>query len=335
MSARTLAPAVSELHLHLEGSLSAESAVELARDRGLPWGALTPRELRRRFRYASFVDFLLTVRDMAEVLCSYGALERAARELSSTLAGEGILYAEVYVSPVIYTRWGLDATEALLAADRGFAEGEAAGGARCAILLDSVRQWGTEAAGKVLDAFERSGCDRAIGFGLGGDEATPLDPFATVFDRARALGLRTVVHAGEVSTADDVRAAIRALRVERVAHGIRAVDDAALLGEIRDRGVALDVCLTSNYRTGAVRGAHPVRRLLDAGIAVTLSTDDPSLFRTGIAREYRLARRLGLSAEELGSIARNAVDHSFAPEATKRSLREALAARHAVDSRAT
>jgi adenosine deaminase len=121
--------------------------------------------------------------------------------------------------------------------------------------------------------------------------------------------------------------AVEILRVERVAHGIRAVDDPALLAEIRDRGVALDVCLTSNYRTGAVRGAHPVRALLDAGIAVTLSTDDPSLFRTDLAREFRLARRLGLSRDELATIASNAIERSFADDGTKQAMRDALSAR--------
>jgi len=327
MSARGVAPSVAELHLHLEGSLRAESAVAIARERGLPWGELTPRELRRRFRYRSFTEFLLTVRDMAEVLAAYDALERAACELSTSLSAAGVLYAEVYVSPNIYPRFGLDGAEALLAADRGFAAGEKAGGARCAIVLDSVRQWGSDAASAVLDAFERSGCTRAIGFGLGGDEASPLAPFEETFARARALGLRSVVHAGEVSNAGDVRAAIGTLKVERVAHGIRAVDDRALLEEIRDRGIALDVCLTSNYRTGAVRGAHPVRQLLDAGIAVTLSTDDPSLFNTDLPHEFRLARRFGVSQAELATIAGNAIEHSFAPDAEKRSLREALAVR--------
>ena len=323
-----LAPSVAELHLHLEGSLRAASAVELAAARGLPWGELTPRQLQRKFRYASFVDFLYTVRDMAQVLCSYEGLERAAKELSASLSSSGVRYAEVYVSPVIYARWGLDTAEALLAADRGFAAGELEGGARCAILLDSVRHWGTDPAHAVLDAFERSGCTRAIGFGLGGDETTPLAQFEEVVARVRSLGLRPIVHAGETGPAGDVRTAMRTLGVERVAHGIRAVDDPELLAEIRERGVALDVCLTSNYRTGAVRGAHPIRRLLDAGIAVTLSTDDPSLFRTDLAREFRLARRVfGVSGSELATIASNAIEHSFATEETKATLRAELARR--------
>ena len=225
MSAPLLAPSVAELHLHLEGSLRAESAVELAAARDLPWGELTPQKLRRKFRYPSFADFLMTVRDMAEVLCSYDALERASRELSASLGSVGVLYAEVYVSPFIYARWGLDGAEALRAADRGFTAGEHNGGARCAILLDSVRQWGTEAAGAVLDAFERSGCARAIGFGLGGDETTPLAQFEDVFARARSLGLHGIVHAGEMGPAEDVRIAMRTLGVERVAHGIRAASE--------------------------------------------------------------------------------------------------------------
>lgn len=327
MTASPFAPSVAELHLHLEGSLSAESAVAIARERGLPWGELTPRQLRRSFRYPTFVDFLLTVREMARVLCAYDVLERATRELSLALAASGVRYAEVYVSPNIYARWGLDGAEALRAADRGFELAESEGGARCAILLDSVRQWGVDAAHAVLDAFERARSTRTIGFGLGGDEESPLTLFEGVFDRARSLGLRTVVHAGEVSTAGDVRAAVEALRVERVAHGIRAVDDPSLLALIRDREIALDVCLTSNYRTGAVRGAHPVRALLDAGVAVTLSTDDPSLFRCDLRHEFRLARRFGLDDAELATVARNAIDYSFAPADLRRALHDALGAR--------
>lgn len=313
MSSDQLAPAVTELHLHLEGSLRAESAVELARERRLPWGDLSPAELARRFRYPDFHSFLMTVRDMAEVLCSTAAIERCAVELSEDLARVGVVYAEVYVSPYIYERWGLDGAAALAAADRGFSRGESAGGARCAILLDSVRQWGPDAATRVLDIHDETKLSRVRGFGLGGDESVPLRGFIAVYARARSLGLHLVAHAGETGSPSDVRDAIELLGVERVAHGIRAVDDDSLLRLIRDRGIALDLAITSNFKTGAVRGPHPIRRLLDAGIDVTLSTDDPSLFRTDLASEYRIALRLGrLTAMELIRIAENGIRHSFA-----------------------
>jgi aminodeoxyfutalosine deaminase len=321
---------IAELHLHFEGSLSIASAIELAAKRNHPWGELTAPELRKRFRYDGFGSFLMAVKGMAEVLCSIEALERNARELSCFLARHGVAYAEVYVSPYIYVAWGLDGNDVMQAVDRGFAAAEAEGGARCAILLDSVRQWGPEAAERVLDLHESTRLDRVAGFGLGGEESVPFEEFRGIYDRARALGLHTLAHAGEAGNPADVAKAIDMLGVERVAHGFRALDDPVALGRLRASGVPLDLAVTSNYRTGVVRGAHPIRRLLDEGIPVTLSTDDPSLFRVDLPREYRRVRRLcGVSESEAREIARNAVRFSFADSRARAALLEELEHRFA------
>jgi adenosine deaminase len=323
----TSAPAVgiTELHLHFEGALSIESTLEIAARRGHPWGNLSKAELRNRFRYADFHSFLQAVKGMAEVLCSLEALERNARELSLFLVRHGVRYAEVYASPYIYVSWGLDGSEVMHALERGFAAGEHEGGALCAILLDSVRQWGPDAADRVLDLHEETKLRRVIGFGLGGDESVPFEDFSKVFDRARALELHTVVHAGEAGKPSDVATAIEVLGVERIAHGIRAIDDPATLRRLRESGVPLDVAITSNFRTGVVKGRHPIRGLLDEGVPVTLSTDDPSLFRTDLPREYRRARRVcGLSEDELKEIARNGIRYSFASDETRAELETEL-----------
>lgn len=317
---------ITELHLHLEGSLCVESAVEIAALRSHPWGALSAAQLRKRFAFTDFLDFLRSIRDMCMVLASPEALERAAYELSLKLRREGVEYAEVYTSPYIYVRWGLDYGEVLRAVDRGFARAEERGGARCAILLDSVRQWGAEAANKVLDGLEANPVPRTIAFGLGGEERVPLEEFRQVYDRARGMGLRTVVHAGEGTSADDVWKAIDVLGVDRIAHGIRGVVDRELLSTLARRRIPLDLAVTSNYRTRVVTDVpHPIRALLDAGVIVTLSTDDPSLFRTDLPREYVRARRFGqLNDDELRQVAQNGVDASFASEHTKQSLRHLL-----------
>jgi len=319
---------ITELHLHLEGSLSIESAIELALARGHRWGTMSPAQLRRTFRFESLNNFLYSVRDMAEVLCSEEALERCAYELSLALFGQGVEYAEVYSSPFIFIRWGMTYAQVIGAVDRGFSRGEAEGGCACRILLDFVRQWGTEGAIAVLDGHAQSPLPRVVGFGMGGQETNPMGSFVEIFARARELGLRTVVHAGESSTARDVRDAIDLLGVERIAHGIRAVDDAALMQELAARRITLDLAITSNYRTRAVEGTHPIRTLLDSGVRVTLNTDDPSLFRTDLPKEYRRAARLcGLRLEELVEIARTGIDASFAPPALKSQLHEKLAVR--------
>lgn len=327
---------VTELHLHLEGSLPARSAVEIAKMRSHPWGMLTPAQLRRRFSYTSFDEFLAAIREMCRVLADPLALERAARELSIELKCHGVEHAEVYTSPYIYVRWGIEYAKVLEAVDRGFAAGEAAGGTNCAILLDSVRQWGADAAHRVLDGLEESRVSRVIGFGLGGEERVGLEAFQEVYDRARSLGLRTVVHAGEGTTAADVWKAIDVLQVDRVAHGIRATEDRLLMRTLAERRIPLDLAVTSNYRTRVVTTApHPIRQLFDAGVKVNLSTDDPSLFRTSLSREYRRARRYGtMSERELRVVAENGIEASFVGDELKAKLRERLAEVWPEDDRA-
>ena len=323
-----------DLHLHLEGSLPVEAAVRLARQIDHPWGLLTPRELKRTFRYASFSEFIDRIRDMCRVIASPGGLGLACSSLSLQLAAEGVRYAEVYVSPFIYMRWGATWKEVVHQCEEGFAMGEDGGGAHCAVLLDTVRQLEPGAGHAILDAWESEPWQRAVGFGIGGEESVPLARFADVFERARSLGLRTVAHAGEGSHAGDVRDAIEVLQVDRVAHGIRAVSDPGLLADLSHRGTPLDVAVSSNYRTRVVTSLpHPLRPLIDAGIRVSLGTDDPSLFRTSMQREVRVARRAAnLTESEIRQLARNAIDNSFAPDSLKASLHRDLTARRRTDA---
>lgn len=325
----------ADLHLHLEGSLPVETAVRLGRSINHPWGLLTPAELRRTFRYDSFSEFLDRIRDMCRVIAAPGGLILACSSLSLFLRKCGISYAEVYVSPFIYMRWGATWAEVVQQCEAGFSTGEEQGGARCAVLLDTVRQLEAPAAHKILDSWESEPWPRAIGFGIGGEESIPLAAFTDVFARAREMGFRTVAHAGEGSHAGDVRAAIDVLGVDRIAHGIRAVEDEGLLRELAARRTPLDVAVTSNYRTRVVRNTpHPLRTLLDAGLNVSIGTDDPSLFRTWMQREIRVATRAAtLSRHEIAQLAGNAVENSFASEAMKEVLRAELTERARIASR--
>jgi adenosine deaminase len=169
-----------------------------------------------------------------------------------------------------------------------------------------VRHWGPASADRVLDLHEKRPWPRAAGFGLGGEEASfPARDFATAFRRARRLGLMPVAHAGEWAGPDSVAETLLHLRPVRLAHGIRAAEDAALLRLLARRGIVCDVCPTSNLRTGAVSGAgaHPLLRMLRAGLRVTLSTDDPGLFGTTLAGEYRRAASWGATGAELARCA--------------------------------
>jgi adenosine deaminase len=190
-----------------------------------------------------------------------------------------------------------------------FAAHERRGGGRIVVLYDSVRQWGPEAAHRVLDQHERRPWPRARGFGLGGDEAAlPARDFGSVYARVRTLRLAPLVHAGEWSGPDSVESALRWFKPVRIAHGIRAAEDPALTRRLAARGVVLDVCPSSNVATGALSSigevAGRVRLLLDAGVAVTISTDDPGLFGTTLHGEYRALAAAGLSGADLARLAR-------------------------------
>jgi adenosine deaminase len=173
------------------------------------------------------------------------------------------------------------------------------------VLLDSVRQWGVEAASRVLDLHEEVRWSRVVGFGLGGDEdSLPARAFAGVYRRVRRLSLAPLVHAGERGGPDSVAEALEHLRPVRIAHGIAAAADPALVRRLARSGVVLDVCPTSNRATGALGPGrrHPGLDLLRAGVRISLGTDDPGLFGTTLRGEYLALSRLGASARELRAV---------------------------------
>jgi adenosine deaminase len=312
-----LAPgSLADCHLHFEGSLPAEVLSRLARRTGHRFADPEAFEAARKAATDSR-SFLDLFREVCGLLRTPEDYSGAARAIARQLTSSGLAYFEVYVSPEIMQRFGLDPKACLAGIAAAFAEVEAEGGARGRILLDAVRQWGEDAAERVLDLHEATRLPAVIGFGLGGDEnARPASEFAGVYARARALGLHTSVHAGEWSGAASVREALDALRPDRIDHGIAAASDAALMARLAEEGTVLWVAPTSNISTRAVAGwpDHPLRQLLDAGVAVALGADDPLLFETSTSGEYRAAAaRLGVTGEELRRMAEHAWRGAFCP----------------------
>lgn len=295
--------AKAELHLHLEGAVAPATLVKLsARCGGVFPDAEAVHRRRRGVRDAA--GFFLLYRDACRLLRSASDYALVASDLVRRLRRENIGYAEVYVSPAVVERLGLDWPSVASALECVFAEHERRGG-RVAVLLDSVRHWGPDAAHRVLDLHESDPWPRVVGFGLGGDElAVPAKEFAGVYRRVRRLGLAPLVHAGEWGGPDSIASALTHLRPVRIAHGIRATEDPALVRLLARRGIALDVCPTSNRATGALPlgRRHPIRDLLRAGVKVTLATDDPGLFGTTLRREYRQLARLGAGPAELRAV---------------------------------
>jgi adenosine deaminase len=290
----------------------------LARRRGHRFAdpAVFERERAAMRGPADFLELYRAVCSLAEGPDDHLLLAEA---MAHDFTRQGLARAEVYVSPEIFTVMGQDPQACLEAVAAGFAQGEAAGGARCRILLDAVRHWGAESAARVLDLHERRPLPSVVGFGIGGDEsAAPAGLFEKVYERARGLGLRTSVHAGEWAGPGSVREALDRLRPDRIDHGVRAAEDVELMTRLAGEGIVLNVAPSGNAATGvsASRTAHPLPRLLGHGVAVALSADDTLLFASTTAGEYRWARELpGVSAAHLRAMAENAWRAAFAPPA--------------------
>ncbi len=298
-----------ELHLHLEGSIAPATLVRLSRRSPRP---IFPDLAAVRARQAGpggVGRFLELYRDVCRCLSRPDDYGDVAGDLVGRLRRERIRHAEVYVSPAVVEKIGLPWAPVRDLLERVFADHERRGRGTIRVLLDSVRQWGPDAASRVLDLQERSPWARVAGFGLGGDETSlPARDFARVYARVRSLGLAPLVHAGEWGGPESVAAALRWLRPVRIAHGIRAAEEPALMRALARRGVACDVCPTSNVATGALPSIGDVARrvgaLLSRGVTVTISTDDPGLFGTTLHGEFRKLAGAGLSGRALETLAR-------------------------------
>jgi adenosine deaminase/aminodeoxyfutalosine deaminase len=235
---------------------------------------------------------------------------RVARRLFERLEREGVTYAEVILSVgvVLWKEQDLDAIYKALAREA----------ARTPVtvrwIFDAIRQFGAETAKPVFDlAAERVG-EGVVAIGLGGDEVRgPAGLFGDLFSEARDRGLRLTCHAGETAGPRSVWEALQ-IGSERIGHGIRAIEDPALVAHLAAKQIPLEVCITSNLRTGAVASLvdHPVRLLYDAGVPIILNSDDPALFGCTLASEYELAaREFGFTEDELAGLTRNAFRYAF------------------------
>lgn len=321
----------AELHLHLDGSLRIDTALELARTRSIDapttWqgmsGALVgpPRgpdqaELLRAF------DLPIALMQDAE------ALERITADLVEAKAADNVRYAEIRWGPLLHVARGLSLEDGIGAVVAGAERAARATGITVRLICTAIRSHDPRANVTLAETAAQF-LDRGLtGWDLAGQEARFPDPLdhALAFEAARAGGLRITVHAGEWGGAPQVR---RALSVgpERIAHGPGAADDPDLMAELRDRGVVLDLCPTSNAQATIVRSVaeHPIARLHRAGNPVTLNTDDLTVSDLTLSEEYRNAvERIGLTLPELWAIDRFALDVAFADETTLAPLRSAF-----------
>jgi len=312
----------AELHLHLEGSIAPELALELATRHGVPLpGAERGVEgLREAWRFPDFRRFIATYLAISSCLRTADDLVLAIDDLARRLVADNVRHVELTFTPITHVAAGKDA--GMLVA--GLIEGRQAALARglsLGFVFDIVRAFPDQAEPTLAFArsVRRRDPEAVTALGLGGPEAAghPLDRIAPVFARARAEGLHSVPHAGELAGADSVRAAVERLGAERIGHGVRCLEDTALVAELVARGIALEVCPSSNVALGVVPSLaeHPLPRLLAAGLRCSLATDDPALFGTDLVEEYvRAATTFGLDRPQLRALAAASFEHAFVPD---------------------
>lgn len=309
-----------ELHRHLDGNVRTATVLDLARQHGLELPAWTVAELTPYVqiteREPSLVHFIAKFALLRRVMADYDAVRRIVRENLEDAAREGIDYIELRFSPYFMgEEHGLDTFGVVEAACDALEEARGTIPVQAKLIGIISRHYGPEIGRVELAAAIRGRERGVVALDLAGDEANfPGELFVRHFQEAREAGLRTLAHAGEAAGAASVRQAVEELGAERIGHGIRAVEDPAVLDLLAERRVPLEVCPTSNLHTSTVRDykSHPLPALLRRGILCTLNSDDPSISGIDLAHEYRVAAgELGLSEAEIRRLQETAVAAAF------------------------
>jgi aminodeoxyfutalosine deaminase len=314
----------TELHLHLEGTVTPETLVELShRNDDL---GMTLEEARSLYHYTDFTGFLLAFKAVSERLRNPADYELITYRMLQRLASQGVVHAEAYISVGVVYYWRRIEFEPLFyAMEAGRVRAEQEFGITLYWIFDAVRHFGPEEAARVFRkaAELRQECPSIVGIGIGGDERrVGAEPFRDLFQEAKEAGLHLTAHAGETMGPESIWAALN-IGVERIGHALSAQLDPDLMQVLAERQVPLEICVTSNLRTGCCPALeeHPVRRYFDAGLMVTLNSDDPAMFESDLQDEYRLAQdAFGFTAEHLRELAANSIEASFLPAPRKVAL---------------
>lgn len=315
----------AELHLHLEGTIHPETVVELSRRHDkVP---LTLEQARAFYNFTDFTGFIMGFRSVTERLVTPDDYALVATRMMEQLAAQGVVHAEVYISVGVIYLWRNHAEGAVdpifAALDKAREEASERLGLSLYWIFDAVRHFPPGQAERVFrDAARlRKKYPSIIGIGLGGDERhTGSEPFRAMYAEAATHGLRLTNHAGETTGPEAIREAI-SIGSERIGHALSAIRDFHLMAELKERQIPLELNPTSNIRTGqcANFAAHPLRKYFDAGLLVTLNSDDPAFFGSDLMGEYMLAHQeQGFTRMELLRLASNSIQASFLPDAEQK-----------------
>lgn len=318
----------AELHLHLEGAVTPETLVELSERH--PEGRLSLEQARALYRYVDFTGFLMAFKAITERLLTPDDYELITWRMASALAAQGIVHAEVYVSVGVVYYWRRIEFEPLFAGmERARLRAQREFGITIFWIFDAVRHFGVEEAARVFHKAAEMRHEHAsiIGIGIGGDERRMgAEPFRELYAEARDAGLHLTAHAGETVGPESIWGALN-IGAERIGHGLSVQLDAELMDILAERQVPIEVCITSNVRTGSCTSltAHPARRYFDAGLMITLNSDDPALFGSDLLGEFQIAEsEFQFTEEQLRELAANSIEASFLPPDRKVALLRAI-----------
>lgn len=332
----------AELHLHLEGTVDPPTLIELSRRHPTPLPVennryapdpaggevLDEEKVARIYGYSDFTGFMMAFKAVTERLRTPEDYELITYAMCRNLAAQNVLHAEVFVSVGVVLWRGGNFEPLFAGMEAGRKRAEKDFGISVLWIFDAVRHFGLEEGYSVVNLalklrdqqIARGEPSPIVGFGIGGDERRAgAAEFLELYRHAAEHGLRLSAHAGETVGAESIWAAIN-IGAERIGHGLHAFDDPELIEVLAERQVPVEVCISSNVRTHCCAAVeqHPVRRMFDAGLMITLNSDDPAMFQTSLLREYQIAHDVfGFTEDQLRELARNSFEASFLPAEEK------------------
>ena len=323
-----------ELHVHMEGSIRPETLLKLAKRNEVTLPANNLEKLHDWYKFVDFPHFIQIYKAIGSCLRSAEDIELIAREFLQGQADQHILHTEATYTPYSQYKYsGISFEDQLAAINRARKWASETLGVSMTLTLDISRET-SEEEGMVVADWAISGLGNGVtSLGLGGPEVgNPPEKFTRVFEKARQAGLHSVPHAGEVAGPESIWGALRSLKAERIGHGVRCLEDPGLVEELRKRQIPLEVSPTSNVCLKLVDSfeTHPLPRLLDEGLYVTLNSDDPPMFNTTLTDEYlKSAKAFGFSVDQLKSLVMNALEASFLEKDKKETLKSRVGAEFA------
>ncbi len=310
-----------ELHVHIEGAIPHDALWELIQKYGGDASCPNPASLRRKFEYRDFAHFIHTWHWKNNYLREYEDFSFIAESVARDFGRQNICYVEAFYSPGDFAHHGLETQRITEAIREGLAR---VPDVTVQLVADLIRDFGPEKAAVTLAEVNEVRAYGVIGVGIGGSEQKfPPEPFAHVYEEARRLGFRTSAHAGEAAGPESVWGAIRALQVDRIGHGTRAIEDLTLVDFLAETQLPVELNPISNICTGVVDAManHPAKRYLERGLLVCVNTDDPKMFHNTLVDEFcQLGTHLDISRDDVRRLILNGIKASWLPDDRKREL---------------